>query len=424
MKKRIFTITLLTFIVLFTGCNEDSITFSEEISLESLKAGNDNPKTDPADANYFDLTGNLCIKNFGYQPEGTPLELWMGVGNQDAGTKVGEVTFIGNCVRIDLTRGEGIYDLTAIHMDFVNDYDEFPTNKPGNPKAGHFEYNYDSSEKLNSVRIAPSVYEICGIALSGYNLGAIHVDAIPGEGSSGVSSVEDFENLLPEGLVTMRVEDYVNEPNLSYFKLNIGENGGIIAGECEAWCIDPDRSITRSSTYNYSANIYSSYETLPSEITGSGNIEYPENLDLVNYLLNNFAVGDEVQLMNEDCSSSDASDITKILTSGDIQRAIWYFMDDDMIYSSTIGPWDQKRINAIICDVELNGDGFIPGCDDYIVFIAIPLNNVGGFDQPVICKIPMSCESGIGSGTAWADGKYGIGFLGNQWATYFGIGCD
>jgi len=171
--------------------------------------------------------------------------------------------------------------------------------------------------------------------------------------------------------------------------------------------------------------IYSSYETLPSEIIGPRKIEYPENLDLVNYLLNNFAVGNEDQLMNEDCSTYASNNISKILTSGDIQRAIWSLMDDNTIDPITLEVWNQKRVNAILCDVILNGEGFEPSCDEFIVFIAIPIEIGGDFDQPVICKVPMSCcEAGIGSGTAWADGKYGIGFLGNSWATYFGIGCD
>jgi len=156
-----------------TGCSEDGLTVSEDASIEEIllgKAGNKNPGIE---ANYFDSNGNLCLINYGWQDAGTPLELWMGVGNENAGTKVGEVTFDGDCVVIDLTKAEGVYDLTAIHMEFVANYAEFPQTKKGNPINGKFMYNFDSAEKLNTIRMSPSVYKICGITFS--ELGAIHI---------------------------------------------------------------------------------------------------------------------------------------------------------------------------------------------------------------------------------------------------------
>ena len=144
MKKIKITSILLTLILSFTSCSDEGLISDSDIITQS-KAGNDNPNTDAANANFFDAFGNLCVANYGDQTPGTALELWMGVGNQNAGTKVGEVTFNGDCVRIDMTNGSGVYDLTAIHMDFVNDYDDFETTKSGNPKVGKFTYNYDSS---------------------------------------------------------------------------------------------------------------------------------------------------------------------------------------------------------------------------------------------------------------------------------------
>ena len=238
---------------------------------------------------------------------------------------------------------------------------------------------------------------------------------------SGSSVAAYFENLLPEGLVTMSAENYIFPPaSPSYFKLHIGENGEILVGEYEGWCIDNDNGITRLK--DYAAYIYSSYETLPDEFLGPGKIDKPENFDMVNYLLNNFAAGDEIYPMKEDCSVSGDKEH---ITSGDIQRAIWYFLDNDITDPDTLGPWSEEGTNAIICDVEANGNDFIPSCGESIAFIAVPVDEDGNLiAQPVIGMVPMSCESGDGSGTAWADGKYGIGFEGKQWATYFGIGCD
>jgi len=423
MKKftsKFFVFTIFLFLII--GCNENSVTDLEEGTLESLsKAGNDNPKIDPEDANYFDENGNLCIRNYGSQNDGTPLELWMGVGNRNAGTKVGEIQFNNDCVTIDMTKGEGLYDLTAIHMEFVNQYADFPTNRPGNPQIGKFSFNFDSVDKLNAIRKEASVYEICNTGLAQKYLGAIHIEAVPGK-VSGPTSVKGFSNYLPDGLVTMSVENYSTPPaSPSYFKLNIGSDGGVLTGKYEAWCIDNDHDIDRQK--DYSALIFSSYETLPSKFVGPGKIDFPENFDKVNYLLNSFSAGENIILRNSDCSEFDGS--KEVITSGDIQRAIWYFLDDDITNPSTLGPWSAERTNAIICDVDANGDGFEHTCGDLILFIAIPVDSNGDVtSQPVIAPVKFGCEPGVGSGTAWADGKYGIQFLGNSWATFFGIGCN
>jgi len=419
MKRFVYLLVLFSFMFWVTGCSEDGLTASEDASIEEIllgKAGNKNPGPD---ANYFDSNGNLCLINYGWQDTGTPLELWMGVGNEDAGTKVGEVTFDDDCVVIDLTKAEGVYDLTAIHMEFVADYDEFPQTKKGNPINGKFMYNFDSAAKLNTIRMSPSVYKICGISFS--ELGAIHIDAIPGVGYP----IPDFENLFPTEMVTMSVMNYWSpEPDdgergnarPAYFKLNIGEDGGILAGEHEGWCIDYNADITRLQ--EYSAHVFSSYESLPTELTDKIN---EENLDKINYLLNTFADGDYIQKVNEDCSPDGIE--TVMITSGDMQRAIWYFLEDEAFDSHYLGPWSTIGTNAVICAVEANGAGFMPGCGEYILFIAIPKEG-DVLKQTVVGKFPVPCrEPGMGSGTAWADGKYGIGFLGSNWATYFGTGC-
>ena len=61
-----------------------------------------------------------------------------------------------------------------------------------------------------------------------------------------------------------------------------------------------------------------------------------------------------------------------MITSGDMQRAIWYFLENEAFDSHFLGPWSTIGTNAVICAVEANGAGFMPGCGEYILFIAIP----------------------------------------------------
>lgn len=108
---------------------------------------------------------------------------------------------------------------------------------------------------------------------------------------------------------------------------------------------------------------------------------------------------------------------------GAIQRAIWYYVDNNQS-ASGIGSWNQYRVNAILCEVNANGEGFISACEDKVVFIVVPTGTPGSFNyqlvigQPVIGTIAVECTSA--GGTAWGDGKYGANFPdARQWGTYF-----
>ena len=105
-------------------------------------------------ANTFDANGDLCISG-GTTPQeiGTPMELWAGVGNEDAGTLVGYITFDSESVRINLTDldGDGIPDMypwvaTAVHIHFAETVDGIPVNNSGNPQIGHFDVNIDEED--------------------------------------------------------------------------------------------------------------------------------------------------------------------------------------------------------------------------------------------------------------------------------------
>jgi hypothetical protein len=255
-------------------------------------------------------------------------------------------------------------------------------------------------------------------------IGAIHLSVVKYGG------VEGFNFYLPNTEVTLKITDYPSPGDPSYFKMQI-TGGGFIStydmgygvGIYEAWCIDVDHTIEMNKPYP--GYLYSSYETLPAWMVGDGLIEKPENLDKVNYLVNKFAAGQLVQPLNDDC---DPIISPEPLTFSDIQRAIWNLIDNNQS-AAGLTDWSQNRVNAILCDVNANGEGFVPSCSQKIVFLVVPTGTTNTdynvqivIGQPVIGQIEVPCTTM--SGTAWGDGKFGAGFPNaKQWGTYFSTVC-
>ena len=157
----------------------------------------------------------------------------------------------------------------------------------------------------------------------------------------------------------------------SYYDVKIlGES--ILAGTYDSYCVDTDTYITPGTTYT--ANVYSSYDAIP-----DGLMEFPENLDLVNYILNQDYVG---------TPSQDGS----LFTYGDVQRAIWTLIDDGLV-TNGLGAWSQARVDEILADALAEGEGFEPDCDQYIGVILDPVgNNQLTIAQVTMALIPGSCD--------------------------------
>lgn len=413
MKKINYLWLLGVFMILSTtSCSEDIMSSAENDDLSTLaKAGTsfDLPNT-------FDKDGNLCINvNSPDDQVGKPMQLWMGVGNEKAGTLVGTVTFLHDPdrVRIDLTDTDGDgtpdmfpYVIDEAHIHFAGSESGIPQTEKGNPIPGQFEYNVPVNGK--------STFEI---PVEFHNVGAIHLSV------QKYGGIEGFNFYLPNDEVTLTViAGGEGAGGNAYAKLKI-TGGGFISdydmgfgpGVYEGWCIDADHS---SNAQDYAAYLYSSYEELPAWLIGEGKIEKPQNLDLINYLVNFYNTGDEIQPTDAICGNPVGT--PEILTFGDIQSAIWQLIDDEL--GGDLGPWSQNRVNTILCDVYANGENFIPGCDQKIVFLVIPTGDEFTFQiitgQPVIGQIPVPCET-MG-GTAWGDGYYGATFPGSkQWGTWF-----
>jgi hypothetical protein len=165
----------------------------------------------------------------------------------------------------------------------------------------------------------------------------------------------------------------------SYF--NVTTSGGI-NGTYAGWCVDLGHFITPGVTYT--ANVHAD--------SADGLVDFPENIDLVNYV------------MNQDYSALGA-------TAMDVQTALWLLIDN------TIPVMITANARAIEADARANGEGFVAGCGGVVGVIVEPIENNA---QHLILEYPAPCplEGSPRSETAWALASWGIEF-GQGWGMYF-----
>jgi len=401
--KKLLSI-LIAFSFFMAGCDKDMESLDND-ALQLKKAG-----TNFSDPNTFDAEGKYCIQVNGEGLVGEQMQIWMGVGNEKAGTLVGYVRFAHDPDRviIDLTDADGdgtpdIYPYVAdeVHIHFAGSYAELPQTNSGNPIPGHFDYN---------IPVDPSKSEIV-IPIDHFDaFGAIHLTV------KKIGGVEGFTFYLPDDPVTVR---FTWPAPTSYLQMEIlSDNAGTLKGVYENWCVNTSINMAHLLGQQIPALLYSSYEEIP-----DGVVDYPENFPLINYLINHYAVGDVVELKDANCDPVlvDGNPVSEAITIGDIQKAVWTLIDDDPSTNDGLGPWSQERVNAILCDVEANGEGFVPGCDEKIVFLVVPVDQELGLQliigQPTISSVPVPCADE--GGTAWGDGYWGATFKGKQWGTWF-----
>ncbi|MGF1535403.1 MAG: SdrD B-like domain-containing protein [Elainellaceae cyanobacterium] len=184
----------------------------------------------------------------------------------------------------------------------------------------------------------------------------------------------------------------------SYFDLTISDSSGQLDGVYDSFCLDTDRflgfegydfnndgdttdsgivdpilgRIRELDPIEFSAQVYSSYEALP-----AGLIEKPENLDLINWIINQDFVGQ-------------ASSSGEVFTVADVQQAIWQLADNDAgvtegdpFLDALFDGFDNARIAEIVTAAQSNGEGFVPGFGQKVAVILVPDGNDGAADgQP------------------------------------------
>ncbi|KAB1196495.1 MULTISPECIES: hypothetical protein [Haloferax] len=304
-------------------------------------------------------------------------------GGDGVGTNVGSVKL--SCDGSNLSfaiETTGWWCLTETHVHVADTVDGVPTTGSGNPIVGHFDHNekHDCVTTVGDSLPVPSN--------DGTVVVAVHAVV------ETVDTLDYFAQQLPSS-ATISVAFPGGD---SYFNLTVS-GGTVVNGLYDSFCVDTDRTISPGATYT--AQVYSSYESLP-----AGLIENPQNLDLVNYIINQGWVG------------TTSAGGYGTYTYGDVQRAIWTLVDDE-VSGAGLGSWNQNRVNEILADTQANGEGFVPGCGDYLAVIFVPGNNQYIIGQVVVGTFPVPCE--YREETAWAKGTE---FGGKSWAMYVQYSCN
>ena len=265
----------------------------------------------------------------------------------------------------------GVY-LTETHVHVGESLDDFPLTKKGSPKIGKFDYSMDHDYETEFTYTIPLGNWGPDILVAAHAV----VKSMPSGGGLCPTLPDQVEVDL-----TLRLTP-------SYF-LTVISGGTNLDGTYDGWCIDIHH-LFEDGTHD----VICSYEDpLP-----TGLVLYPDNFDLVNYIL------------NQDYS-------LEPYTPNDIQCAIWILLEGEL---PTLGGGPPEHtlanVDAIIADAEANGEGYIPGCDEYIVIILKPVNPS---KQLSIIKVPRPCDY---DETAWGDGtNFSATRVGNgrgDWSMY------
>ena len=316
-------------------------------------------------------------------------------------TDVGSVTAVVDEAAGTLTvtyNVDGPWCMSLTHLDVQLDPVNFPVGKNGNPKIGHFAY----SATLNC---ATSWTQVVNLIPLGYTAGqmvyiAAHADV---EGFvGGDCDLEDFASTLPDCANLVITGAYVGAP--AYCPTETITMGGDLDGVYEGWCVDLDHGIAAYT--DYTVAVYSSYEELPDCA-----VDKPENFPYVNWILNQFFVGTPSSSF---CGGAN-------YTYGDVQWAIWQFVDDG--YYAPPGPNASECKALEIYNLAVaSGAGYVPGCGDRIAVVLVPVETCGDecpINQVTIIDVPF--ES-YGSETAWGEGPYQFN-PDAGWAMYFSLDC-
>lgn len=402
-KKSIFCLLAIVVITFFyNGCKDDMPISPPSSNQITVDAG-----SGCSEPNIFGGSpGTVCVQNL-CPGDVETIDLW--AGNPPSSILVGKVelypTTTAGVWTVKYIFTDPLFTATSIHFAISCTLAGIPQTPQHNPKVGQFPYSF------NGPFANPFTFNI---TLPG---GCVNCYYVAAHAGGTISGVEAFNLSIPAGCVSAQVNGgwSSGQPDTGCYWQFTLSNAGTFNGLYCGWCVDLGHGMLPGGGPFTCARIYSSYQPLPSCDLGFPYIEHPENFDKVNYLINHFQPGQTVNLTNSDCSLAGG---TGVLTVVDIQKAIWSLLDEGP--GNTYNEFsDPLRVNAILCDVNANGEGFVPNCDngDQIVFVVIPDGqNCPYTVQPIIGFRPCGGGTGV---TAWGDGKYGGDFGGSSWATYF-----
>jgi len=159
---------------------------------------------------------------------------------------------------------------------------------------------------------------------------------------------------------------YPSSGSPAYFPEVYVTEAGVFNGTYQGWCAQSTVGIEQFT--EYPAEIFSSLDNL----TGKDVVKHPENLDKVNWIVNQGFVGTESQAGGK-------------FIFGDVQYAIWDLVS---VLPPVVGsPHDQDRVNEILALAEIHGPEFVLQCGHVFAIIFVVEDK-----QNIIIEYPFPCE--------------------------------
>lgn len=338
------------------------------------------------------LSMGLKAQNFSYT---TPLVA-------ARSNEIGEVLVErdGDSLDVTYTVTNSNWSMSATYMHAASTAAGIPTSLTGVPDIQSF----DHKRKHDDV----SVYKYDNIDVSGMPYVYVATNANVTQAAKCVVDTAIINASIPTDPVFM-VLSLVAQP--SYFEMFVYDlNGNAIYQDYFFGnCVDLDHPIFEGTRYYpYTVSSYSADTALLNCM-----VDKPENLDLVNYII------------NQDFASSIGAGGTEI------QAAIWTLIDDDIPVSGQVGiVFDQTKVDYIVAEARAKGEFYLPECDGYVAVLldqgcVDALNNnttPNVTTQQSIFWLPMSSfpnayEYSYGEcANAWGKGKR---FNYTGWGMYF-----
>jgi hypothetical protein len=376
MKKQFgYLLYLLLIVVMFSACQSSEDITSPASEMEK-KGSNSTVTITPVNtvpgqetcielvAGQHYVVGNVCIRT-----EGSNLK-----------------------VKYNITSSN--WSITETHLAVVGNPDDFPRTSNGNPKVGNFPYK-GNHNNVNEVEytipignLPPTVYVAAHAVVENCN-------------------VTPSTNLCPEFPANATLTPTWNPSDAPSYTVK-----GLFDFSSEVFygfCVDNSRSISNNNPRT--VNFICSYD--PNLPNCSSFIEKPENLDLVNWIINN-------RQPNWDRRTLQAAIWKLINPSGTATR--W---DTS---TATTGEWKHDPVlREEIISLASQHEGFVPGCDQKVMVLVYgpgeicnPIRQVLAFEVPVQC-VPGNCNSETAWGFPYNNGPIpGLSVkFGSQWARYF-----
>lgn len=370
------------------------------------------------------------------------LELWTGPVNDNSSMKIGYIEFFQSpapeiiIVRYNFQTPEKSSGLSEpavknIYFHISDAFTELPVNERGNPDIERFKYIHIFSPDFRGPYFEFEYTLPLDANNDGYYIAANAEIYFYG-------GTEGFSFYLPDNMT-----EYEISRNAPYSKYNIrflynsagfltDINNGIFTG----WSTRPGDDFFASA--NQYAYVFSVYETIPSFLTGTEAIAFPENLDLINRIINNFPIGNQVNQFNYNVNSESeqllynlndfsATGTTGVVSYEDIQCAIWALLNYETEFD-LLPNLNKLNVRGIIHAALTSGDaeGYIPDCNSKLLALLVPVEeNLPRADKTLLIEVnPEIYNKSIPCKTickkVWADGKSGANFPNtSQWSTYF-----